>query len=513
MRGRRFAIAVAVLLAVLAGLGATIGYGVYYRSDLYCRRVEQRLADFFGMPAEIGAIRPYTLSSRELTELQVWLPDRQERVFHCRRAVWDESAAGRSGALVLIDQPTFLIGSEGWGREDYKRLMERTLAHNFRSVNVDEVRLEDARIIWSRRDLRLTAEGVEGSIRFDETGRGSGRLACRTLNGVTVSEPIQILATLDPSRSDAIEEVTLTVPPLPLPTLGLDQVLGAAVTKGSFAGRITLHQGSPGDWVRLNGSASDIRLDELTGRIPGGPIPAVLDLRIDEALVQDHELDRLVFQGEIRDLDVSKLLPLGLGEVGGDARLTVHDARIQGDSIERLVFSGEWLGAAADPFIKRLLGRGGVNGRLFVRLQNLEIRDNRLVQASAEVKVLPPRNGPATIERGLLVGLLSDKAGLKIPERLLPSTVEFTQMSARLLVDHGRMRILSVGGSSGPPLITARILGRELPLLAEIDESVDVSGLDEILEQRLRQWRASMHEHIRAKAAGRSEAAQGSRSR
>jgi hypothetical protein len=505
MTKRHTITALLVFLVVAVGLGGTIGYGAYYRSDLYRRRVEESLTKFFNLPTDVGKTRPYTFSSREMFAVEVWLPGRRERIFRCEHAVWDNGGSGdHAGTLVVIDDPIMSIGSEAWETEDYMKVLRASLVQSYRERNIHEIRLNRATIIWPRRDFRMSARDVDGAILFDDAGQGEGRLTCRKLNGMPVSEPVQILAHLDPHAEDFITEVTLTMPTFPMQGLGLDQALGGEITSGSFAGRITLKQGSDGDRIRFSGAANEVKLEELTARVPSGPIPAVIDLGIDEILLREGELERLAFRGEVRKLKVGALLAVfGLGDLDGEARLTVRDARLSGEKLERLALSGEWLDAAAGPFLQHVLGKAGVHGQLSVRVNNFEVRDNELTQADAEVRVLPPHDGPATIDRALLLDLLKDKAGLSISEKLLPKEIEFTQMSARLLLDGRRLRVLSVGGPSGPPAITIKLLGKELPLLAKLDLSVDLGPLQDNLKMRLKEWRGAVEERIRRKAATR----------
>lgn len=505
MTHRHTIIAVVVFLLVAGSLGGTVGYGAYYRSDMHRRAVARDLTEFFNLPTDVAAMRPRTFSSSELYGVQVWLPGRRDRIFHCEHAVWDEGATGtgqRPGTRVDIDDSVFTIGSEAWEKEDYMKVLKQSLAQNYREENIHQIRLNRATLVWPRREFHLTARDVDGVIDFDETGQGTGQLSCRKLNGMAVSQPIQIVAHLDPRAEDFISEVSLAVPALPMSALGLDAVLGAHVTAGAFSGRITLQQRPDGDRLRFAGSASEVKLEELTARVPTGPIPAVIDLHIDTAELRMGELERLALRGEIRQLQVGALLAcFGFGDLDGEARLTVREARLGGERLERLALSGEWLNAAADPFMEHVLGQRGITGRLFVRVHNFEVRDNELVQADAEVRVLPPRDGPATIDRAVLLNLLKDKAGLNIPEKLLPASIEFTQMSARLLIDGRRLRVLSVGGAAGPPVITIKLLGKELPLLAQLDESVDLGPLQDQLRARLSAWRKSVEERIHRKVA------------
>ncbi|GMU21407.1 MAG: hypothetical protein AMXMBFR13_15000 [Phycisphaerae bacterium] len=500
MFNRRVFIAWLVFVLVAGTVGGTVTYGLYGRSDWYRRRVEDALARFFSMPTQVGGIEPHTLTAQVLTDLRMWLPGRRDQIFSCPRAVWDKAGAdGGAGTLVVIADPVISIGSEAWEKEDYTKVLRSSLSQNFSQFNIRAVRLERGRLLWPRKLFRLEADGLDGNIHFDAAGHGDAQLTCRSLNGVTVTEPVQIFARLDPHQEDFIPEVTLNVPTLPLGVLRLDELVGGAVTQGTFAGRITLHQGAEGDWAELTGAIQAVKLEELTGRMRTRPIPAIVDLKIDRAVVRGREIERLVFNGQVRALQIDRLLSrAGLSAVGGEVRLTVHNGRVSSERIEYLAATGEWTGGSLDALARLALGRNGAQGQLHLQVNSLIIENNQITSGNIDVTALPPPGKPGTVDRDLLLELVERQAGVTLPallSRALPATVEYSQMGAKLLIDHGRARVLSSSGA-GQPLITIRVLGQDLPLLADMDRSFDLAPLLRQARGRVEELRESVRRRI-----------------
>src|SRR5262245_48624099 len=84
-----------LLLLSIALVGTSIGgtawYGFRLRSEAYRRRVTEHLSQFFDLPCDVGRIRGRTFSSRLFEDVDIWLPDRRDRVFSCKQAVWQEN--------------------------------------------------------------------------------------------------------------------------------------------------------------------------------------------------------------------------------------------------------------------------------------------------------------------------------------------------------------------------------------------------------------------------------------
>jgi len=483
---RRLILAWGTFVVLAAALGGTIGYGAYHRSNRYRGKVETGLREFFGLPTDVGAIEPYSFTARRLTNVEIWLPQRRGRIFHCPLAIWDTAGAEVNGGAVLdVHEASWSIGSQEWESEDYMRVLRASLQHNFQELDIREVRFHNARLAWPREDFRLSADTVNGRILFDDQGGGKAELSACSLNGAAVAEPVRISARIDPQSEDLLPEVTLQVPRLALNTLGLDQVLQGRVSQGSFAGTIKLRQSPGADEIELTGFADQVRLEELTQRVPGGPVPALVSLSIKEALIRDRHLVRIAFSGEVRQLEMDSLLRrLGLPTIGGRVQLTIHSGHVSGDEIQRLSAAGEWVDGSLEALTRALLGRSGVQGRLRIRVNALVIEDNRIASGDIELIAEPPPRAKGTIDRALLVDLFQQRWGLPLPEGLLPAEIEFVQVGARLVVDRRRVRVLSVDGPAGPAIITARVLDRDIPLLGRIDLAFPI---DPILQQAGRQ--------------------------
>ncbi len=84
---------------------------------------------------------------------------------------------------------------------------------------------------------------------------------------------------------------------------------------------------------------------------------------------------------------------------------------------------------------------------------------------------------PGLIDRGLLLDLVQKEWGFSLPEKLLPEMVEFVQMGAKLLIRDGQVRVVSGNGPVGRALITIRVFGQDIPLLADLDQSYPLEPL------------------------------------
>ncbi len=469
-------------------LGGTLAHGLYYRSDHYRRGVERKLALFFGLPVDVSAIDPHGFTSRRLSDIRIWLPDRRAMIFSCPSAVWDaagvEGSGGDAGGLLHVADAQLEIGSEEWESEDYMRVLRASLAQDFRSLDIRRIVFEDATIAWPRADFRLAARGVNGEVDFDRGGRGQATLTSHTLNGYRAAEPVQLLAAIDPLNEHFLPEVTLVVPRLPLAELGIASAVGGPVTRGAFTGRMVLRESAGGQTVELDGRLDDVQLAELTRRVEGGAIPALVKLDVEHLLLRDRVVERVVFAGELRDLDVDALLTrFGLPELGGRARIMVHAGRWDAGRLERLNASGQWVDGSLDALTRRLLGRDGATGRLSAKVNGLVVEDDVLVGGDVDLTARPAGGESGTLDRELLIELAERLFGVRLPEKMLPEKVPYVQMGARLLIERGKVRVLSGEGPAGRALVTVRVFGQDLPLLAGVDRTFSIEALPELLEE------------------------------
>jgi len=473
-----------VLLVVGVAFAGGVGFWAYLGSDHYRRRVQAGLADFFGLPTDVGGIRPVGVYDRELSGVQIWLPQRRARIFSCPRTVWDVNARDLpDGATAIHVHDGFLsIGSSEWDFEDYERVLRASLAHNFQQLGIQQVRFHNTRIVWPRGNFQLAAGGVNGKVVFDDdnnNGGGHAELTAGSLNGVSVNEPIRISAELDPQNSEAlISEVTLDVPALPLNALGLEQVLQSRITQGLFAGKITYRQLASGQEIEAAGYVSDVRLDQLTKLIPGGPVPAIVDLKIDRARIRDRNSIEVVFSGRLRDLQVDPILSrYNLPAIGGTINLTVGSGQFVDGVLRHLSAKGQWVGGSLETLTETLLDGVRLPGNLLLRVNSLIVADNRPVSGDIDLIVNLPEGRTGTIERTLLMDMLQKQLDLSVPEEMLPEIVEYVQMGAKLTVEGYKIRLTSAKGPAGPALITVKLYGIDVPVLGQVDKTFDIEPL------------------------------------
>lgn len=499
MWSRRMLIAYLVCLSILGVNAGLLGYALYYRSDTYRRSVEADLTDFFGLPIEIAWIEPHSFSARKLMQVQAWLPDRRAKIFECREAIWDSSGTESGvGTRLTVRDSSLTVGSAEWQQGDYMRVLRASLQHDFSALNVQEVALQNAKIHWPQRGFDLRAEGVNGLLALAEDGTGLIDLTTRRINAVEVTEPIQIHARIDPSREDAfIPEVILDTPRLSLASLELGALLASEISQGWFEGRIELAQNPGGQTVRVLGEAGELQLAEWTTGVTGSPIPAVVDVKINEAVFRGQNLESLAFEGSVRSLEVDPLMAAMAGpSIGGELQLRVYGGRWSPTGFEELRLNGHWQNGSLEEALSAWLGPVSVQGDLDVRINGIIIENNELVSGNVDVVATPPDGRRGYIPKDLLIRVLRQQLRLNFPTAFLPDRVEYLHAGAKLLVDREQLRLLSLKGPQGEALVTLRLLNRSIALLEGIDERFDLRPTLDLQRARLQEFLLQLQEAL-----------------
>ncbi len=502
LSARQWILAVLTVGLVAGSLAATIGYALYLRSDWYRTSVERELSAFFQLPSEVGSVVPLSTTSREFRNVAVWLPDRRARVFQCGRAIWREGRRDRRSSYELeIHDGRFLIGTERWQPSDYRRVLRSGLAHDFAELNLDQVRVVNVDFACQRPDLQLAVRQATGVITFEQYGRGHATLNSHWLNQTYINNPIDVAARFSPSEDVTIDEVTLRLPAVPVVALGLGRLVGGEVTHGRFAGTVTYAEQAGQYIAELQGYAADVRLAELTARLPTGPLRGRASVFIDHARIVGGRLDELRFRGSLSELDLSSFGTfLRQPIAGGTAQLEVHQAHLRGRSIEQFSASGSVVGMDLET-ITRLIGQGTVTGTLVARIRSLEIAHDDLVSADVELHADPPEGSPGMIDTELLMVGIEQAFAMRLrsvlPDWLeLPDQVQYAKLGARLVVANGKLRVLGTHGPEGRTILSIKLFGRELPLVPQPEQEYDLvpflSGLrhraKEYNVQELRRW-------------------------
>lgn len=486
-RSAKLALTATVLL-VGGSLAAHLAFALYLRSNTYLRRVEAGVGDYFQMPCDMRGITRMTFSSTGFDGVEIWLPDRRDRVFHCARAVWNEFPVDH-GVKVNLDllHGTLALGTDKWLLEDYRTVLESGLRHDFDLIN--QVRLEDFAISFRRKNLLLHADKATGTIVFETPELGIASLESYGFNGTAVREPIRIHARFLPQGKTLIDEMSLEIPEVALSGLKLDQAIGSPVTRGYFAGRLAYREAVPQPQLTLSGRLYDIDLAELTARLPTGPLHGSAEVTLDKAVLQGAlpvEVRGRARLGKVMLADFGPLF--GVPNLSGAAELNISEAILEHGHVTRLVINGQVRNVELVDVL-RLLGRGEATGRLTIAVNGLRIEQDRIVSADIDVFAAPAPGAVGTIGRDLLLSAAERVAGFTwpsaLPKRLLPGKIEYAQFGLRLLVSDNQLRVLGTHGSDGETILTIRVLGNDIGLVRQWAGTTDLTPWIEDLMERI----------------------------
>lgn len=476
------------LVGVFVPLSATLGYGLYLRSDTYRRKMQIILSNRIELPVQIGKVRPRDTSSRSFSDIQVTMPSKKTTVFRCKHAVWDAMADGDTPEYALdLTDGWLLVGMHQWSEEDYQALLRSGLGQDFGAVGLRRVHLNRIDLEWRHPDITLTVDNTVGEMLFEDDGTGRAALRADNLNGRKLDKPISIVAHFTPGRGLRFHDATLDVPAVPFANLGLDNLLRGKVRHGTFEGRVRYRELDDGQSIELTGSVRDAQLKELTETVVGGPFGGSVNVTIDRATFHNSDLEELRFRGRIEDLSLSDLVPALRGTpLQSKVRLRVHQADVKGTFIEYFSASG----SADEISLERLsamLNRGTITGRLQVDIRSLVIVDDALQRAEIVLNAVPPEGEPGTIDRQLLQWVADELIDMDL-SFVLPEKLEYARLGARVTIEGERLHIGGTHGRDNRTILTARIFGRDIPILRELDRTFEVGPIIAQARQYLKQY-------------------------
>ncbi len=485
---RRRILLVATVLVVGGSLSATLGYGLYLRSDRYRTGLERELTQQLNLRITVGRVRTLTGTSRAFYDVRATLPTREDEVFRCAKAVWhDQTRNGRPRFALDLENGWLLVGTHQWSQADYEAMLRSGLGQDFAALNLRQVHLDRIDLEWRHPDLTLKIRDAVGQIVYDEQGIGRATLIGQDLNGQPADEPIKILARFTPGSGLRFHSVQLEVPAIPLSRLGLDRLLRSEVIHGVFQGHLRYRESDGHEFVELRGSLKDARLEELTEPVIGGPFSGGVDVVIDEAVFIDRRLDTLRFSGRLTDLSLVELVPfLRSSTLQSQVQLRVHQASLRGTTVEYLSTTGQATDISLEA-ISDLLGRGTVTGRLRVDIHDLRVVDDRLQRAEVDLIAVPPDDAPGTIDRSLLEWASQELIGFDVA-RILPERIEYPRLGVKLVIEGETLRVYGTHGRKGRTILTVRVLGREIPVIGEFNKTFEVGPLVSLIRERIKSY-------------------------
>ena len=484
-----------VLSIVLVGgsLAWTTAYGLHLRSDSFRREVSQDLERFFELPCDVARIRGKTFSSREFEDVAIWLPDRRDQVFRCKRAIWKENReSGRESNELDIDDGVLVLGTDRWMRSDYQQVLESGLGHDFEKLQLHRVGMEHFEISFDRGGLAIRCRETSGNIDMHNPGDGLASLTAYELNGHRVSQGVRISARFLPTRAISVSEINLTLPRMPLSIIGTGSSQFGGIRSGQFAGTVQYLAKSSGAEVWVSGDLEDADLREVTTGVPLGPYDGRLSVNVGSARVFQGTVTQIKGHGSIRDLALTPLATiLQQPTLSGRATLRIDAVDFADGHLNHLALSGLVSDLSLEEWLKPL-GRGSATGKLEIRVNNIDLVEGGIKSADIELTLRPPAGTPGTIDRALLVAaaerLLEFAWPASIPQDLLPDKVAYVDCGVRLLVHDNQLRVLGTHGKNSDAILTISVFGQPISIIKEQKGTVDLSPWINQLQERINSY-------------------------
>src|SRR5205814_10217914 len=102
-------------------------------------------------------------------------------------AVWDEQSSNGTSRIDLdLIQGTLALGTDAWQLQDYRRVLESGLRHDF--GDLQRVGLEQFSITFSRRGVAWNVRDAGGTVKSESPEVGVATLQAYELNGQRVRE-------------------------------------------------------------------------------------------------------------------------------------------------------------------------------------------------------------------------------------------------------------------------------------------------------------------------------------
>lgn len=468
---------IGVLSVLMVGsIGGSGVYAWYLRSAAHRNSCASELSVRLGLPSEIGAIQPLSLSEREFRDVRVYLPDRRDIALQAARArvISHPEPADPTAYQIEVTDGHCEISPRTWLSSDYRTMFDAGARTGFLEGGPRRVTLSNMDLAYARDGFQMRLLGVSGAIDFDEKF-GHGHAFCHKLNDYFSSEPIALTATFSPLGNGVLlDHLELTIPRLPLAALRIGALWSAQVEHGAFYGRLTYRETGGAREMLVSGTCLDVDLAELTGSLLNPPLRgSCSELEILELRTVDRRPAALRFRGVLKGVQLGDLLaPLGVSDVGGEATLRVREAHLSENGIERLIASGECKGILLTP-ISRVVGWGRMTGRAHLAIDDLTIENNRVRSLEAAIVVDGPEDDGMWIAGELVRNVVKYVVNITIPP-MLPERIEYSQLGARFDM---RDEILTVLGTHGPrekTILTARLFGKDVGLIPEPATTFDL---------------------------------------
>lgn len=465
---------------------AALGYAVYLHSDRHRAKKERQLVQFLRLPASIGDVEPRSYYRADFHDIHVWLLGRRAEIFNCRVAEMHEIPGGGGAFGLAIRNGRLTVDAALWARGDYDYVLRSGLGHDFASLKLRWVNLFDVDLAWRQGPIAFTVKDATGPIKFPGPEEGRISVISHTLNDTHTSEPIHVVARFRPSRDLVVHEVVLRVPTLPVKALRLESLLGIPEARGRFEGRLSYHHNDDKPFIRLSGRAEGIHLADWTAKLESGPLHGTIDVSIDQVELNEHGLVGATFSGQARDLRLAELARLiAVPPIQGSAALEVLNAELADSHLVRMSLRGEVVDGSLEP-IAALIGPGKIAGTFRLKVNSLDLANDELVSADIDVEIVPPKDGPATIDTTLIEHAAEKLLGLELSTLKRATlrqlgTVSYARFAFKLLADDGQLRILGTHGPGKRVILTVNVLGTDLAIVTQPERPLDLAPIIDTL--------------------------------